>query len=83
MREFFAVAASRAVVVNAVKVSLFVGTVLNLINQGARVYAHGFGAYDLRTGLLNFVVPYCVATYSATKVVLRDRAARRDTARGA
>lgn len=56
---------SRPVVTNAIKVSLFVGTCLNAINQGAALW-HGAGvAWD--KVLLNYVVPYLVASYSAAK----------------
>lgn len=56
---------SRPVVTNAIKVSFFVGTCLNAINQGAAIW-HGAGvAWD--KVLLNYVVPYLVASYSAAK----------------
>lgn len=57
--------AHRQVAGNAMKVSLFVGTCLNAINQGAALW-HGAGvAWD--KVLLNYVVPYLVASYSAAK----------------
>lgn len=56
---------SRPVVTNAITVSFFVGTCLNAINQGAAIW-HGAGvAWD--KVLLNYVVPYLVASYSAAK----------------
>ena len=56
---------SRTVVINAIKVSLFVGTCLNAINQGAAVWRGD----DVEWGkfLLNYAVPYLVASYSAAK----------------
>lgn len=53
----------------ALRMSLFIGTLLNLINQGDAL----FGPARLAPGklLLTYVVPYCVATYSATSVSLR------------
>jgi len=59
------------IVATAVRVSLSVGTVLNLINQGSALYA--------RTGIswpkiaLNYIVPYCVATYSAAAMRWRTQ----------
>lgn len=52
---------------NAVKVSLGVGTVLNLVNQGPQVLA----GQEIQVGraLLNFLVPFCVAAYSGAKAV--------------
>lgn len=58
---------NRSVVANAVKVSLFVGTCLNAINQGSAFW-HGT---EIEWGkvLLNYAVPYLVASYSAAKAL--------------
>lgn len=60
------VACSRKIVSNALRISLFVGVVLNLINQGASIVAGSDISW--RHVLLNFLVPYCVASYSAAKI---------------
>lgn len=52
---------------NAAKVSLVVGMVLNLVNQGPQILA-GQGVQVGRV-LLNFLVPFCVAAYSGAKAV--------------
>jgi hypothetical protein len=54
--------------------SLFIGSLLNLINQGDAL----FGAATLVPAklLLTYAVPYCVATFSATSVSLRLTAGR-------
>jgi hypothetical protein len=71
MREFWELALSRRVAFNAIRIALFIGTLLNLINQGAAILAwHGIAWGHVA---LNFVVPYCVATYSATKNELDRR----------
>jgi hypothetical protein len=44
-------------------VSLVVGTILNLINQGDVLF--GDGRLDLVKIILTYLVPYCVATYGA------------------
>lgn len=49
----------------ALKVSLVVGTVLNLINNGEQLWVHH--TVNLWHGLLNFVVPFCVSSYSAAR----------------
>lgn len=56
---------SRPVVTGAIKVSLFVGTCLNTINQGSALW-HGAGV-EWGKVLLNYTVPYLVASYSAAK----------------
>jgi len=65
MDEFWRIAFSRRIAVNALKVSLTVGTLLNAINQGeAIIHWHGISWWHVA---LNYVTPYCVATWSATK----------------
>lgn len=50
---------------NAGKVSLVVGSCLNLINQGPTIY-HG-GAPEWGKLALNYTVPLLVSSYSAAK----------------
>lgn len=56
---------SRPVVTGAIRVSLFVGTCLNAINQGSALWL-GAGV-EWGKVLLNYTVPYLVASYSAAK----------------
>lgn len=56
---------ARHVMTTAFKVSLFVGTCLNAINQGSAFW-YGSGV-EWSKVLLNYVVPYLVATYSAAR----------------
>lgn len=49
--------------------SLCVGTLLNIINQGDALF--GAAPLVVEKLLLTYLVPYCVATYSATAVSLR------------
>ena len=61
------------IVWSSLRIALVVGTVLNLINQGARWWR----GEELALGycLLNYMVPYCVAAYSAMRTRLQDRGA--------
>ncbi|MDT8388444.1 MAG: nitrate/nitrite transporter NrtS [Thiogranum sp.] len=63
-------ACMRDIVYSSSRIALIVGTVLNLINQGEYL----FDGKGLMWGhlLLNYAVPYCVATYSAVLTRLRD-----------
>jgi len=65
MSIFLRTAAKRSIWRNALAISAVVGTILNLINQGGTLWA---GA-PLAWGhiVLNYLVPYCVATYSAVR----------------
>lgn len=65
MTGFVALMCSAPVVRNAMKVSLVVGTCLNLINQGANIY-HG-GTPEWGKLALNYAVPFLVSSYSAAR----------------
>lgn len=54
-----------SIVRSALKVSLVVGTVLNVINNGEQIWT--FHTVTLWRFALNFVVPYCVSSYSAAR----------------
>jgi hypothetical protein len=73
-RRALAIATSAPVVGLALRMSVFIGSLLNLINQGDAI----FGAAPLVPAkmLLTYAVPYCVATFSATSVSLRLAAER-------
>jgi hypothetical protein len=71
MREFWKIALSKRVAFNAIRIALFIGTLLNVINQGAAILAWEGIAWG--HVVLNYIVPYCVATYSATKNELDRR----------
>ncbi|AUM01523.1 hypothetical protein B4966_08590 [Rhodocyclaceae bacterium] len=64
-------ACERPIVLAALKVALVVGTVLNLVNQGAALFAGE--ALNIPQLLMNYIVPYCVSSYSAAKNELRQR----------
>lgn len=53
------------IAVSALKVSLVVGTVLNLINNGEQWWTHH--TVNLWQALFNYVVPFCVSSYSAAR----------------
>ncbi|MEJ2419758.1 MAG: nitrate/nitrite transporter NrtS [Exilibacterium sp.] len=65
IRSFGQILIRRHIVTNALRVSLVVGTLLNVINQGSAV----IDGLEIAWGqvLLNFVVPDCVASYSAAR----------------
>lgn len=65
LRALIETAASRPIVVSSLKIAVVVGTVLNLVNQSGRLM-DGFDPSWLHVGL-NYLVPYCVASFSAAK----------------
>lgn len=64
-------ARSRKIAVNSLRIALVVGTILNLINQGTAIMA--WTGISWGHVLLNYLVPYCVASYSAAKSELGKR----------
>lgn len=63
------IASRRQIMLPALKVALVVGTLLNLVNQGRSLLS---GEHiNLTQMLLNFVVPFCVSSYSAARNELR------------
>ena len=66
-QRFFRAMASKKIAGNGVKVSLVVGTMLNLVNQGE----YRLAGQGLMIGhvLLNYLVPFCVACYSGARAL--------------
>jgi len=62
------------IVKNSIRISVVVGTVLNGVNQGEYILM-GAGVSWPHV-LLNYLVPYCVASYSAAKNELTSRGHR-------
>lgn len=65
MRGLLGLALSPAIARGALQVSAVVGTLLNLINQGEALWSDA--AVSWPHVLMNYVVPYCVASYSAAR----------------
>jgi len=57
---------SKPVVTRAIKVSLLVGTALNLINQGDNILLLNMENLSIIKLILTYIVPYTVTTYTAT-----------------
>ena len=62
-------ARQRSVVVRALRVAAFVGTVLVAINYGDRALAGRLGRADWVKMLMTYCVPYAVSTYSAVQAI--------------
>lgn len=59
------IASRRRIALPALKVALVVGAMLNLVNQGGDLL-QGLPLHAAQM-LLNFVVPFCVSSYSAAR----------------
>jgi hypothetical protein len=72
MKAFFAVAFEKGTIVTSIRVALFVGSVLAVINYGDRIFLHGnMSAPDWIKLAVTYCVPYCVATYGAARYAMR------------
>lgn len=71
MRTFWTTALQKHIIITAFRIALVVGTILNIINQGDSILT----GQDVAWGHLamNYIVPFCVATYSAVKNELTER----------
>lgn len=75
LRPLLHTARQRSIVLAALRLALVVGTILNLINQGGRL-TEGLPLSWFQVGL-NYLVPYCVSSYSAARNELqRNRRSR-------
>jgi len=68
---FVAMACTRGVVVQAVKIALLVGTVLALINHGGGILSLSLDRHSVLQILLTYLVPYAVSTYSSVRALQR------------
>ncbi|HEY3326653.1 MAG TPA: nitrate/nitrite transporter NrtS [Novimethylophilus sp.] len=67
---FFHLCLTPAIMGHALKVSLVVGSVLNAINQGEAIIN---GGAELGHFVLNYMVPFCVATYSGAQALRKQQ----------
>lgn len=67
----YKIATGRFSLINSIKVSLLVGIILNIINQGSAFSHFNFSRVNLVKFFLTFVVPFIVAIYSSTSTKLQ------------
>ena len=70
MDKFLTVALHKDIVVSSLKVALFVGTILNLINQGDQLLSLDTQHLDWFKLALTYSVPYLVSTYASVRTKL-------------
>ena len=72
MKRWILLAMRRDIVLNSLKVFIVVGTVLVLINYFDRLFGGELAGIDYCKMLLMYCVPYCVSTYGAVSVSLKE-----------
>lgn len=73
MDKLTKIAFHRSTVNKAITISLTVGTVLNLINQGDFIFQMQWEKISVFKVFLTYLTPFCVSTYStATALIAKD-----------
>lgn len=72
MKRWLSIATRRDIVISSLKVCVVVGTVLVSINYFDRLFSGNLSGIDYFKMLLMYCVPYCVSTYGAISVSLKD-----------
>ncbi len=65
MNRFIEVACTPRIVKNSIRIALVVGTIINGLNQLPAIISGAEPSWW--HVIVNYIVPYCVATYSAVK----------------
>ena len=65
------IAISKVSIINALKVALLVGLILNVINQFTFLYNYEFHKINLIKTFLTFLVPFFVSIYSSASTKLK------------
>jgi len=68
---FMALALTRGVVLSALKIAFFVGSILALINHGGDIFTLNLTQGSVVQILLTYMVPYSVSTYSSVRALQR------------
>jgi hypothetical protein len=78
MKTFLAVATEKSTMATSAKVSLFVGSILALINYGDRIFLDwDMHAIDWVKIAITYCIPYCVATYGAARYAIKEAKAKK------
>mgnify|MGYP005995709455 CR=1 FL=1 len=68
---YFLTFQDKEMILKSLKISLVVGTILNLINQGELIFALDFVNIDYIKSLLTYMVPFLVSTYTAISIKMQ------------
>jgi hypothetical protein len=70
MDKFTKIAFHRSTVNKAITISLTVGTMLNLINQGDFIFQMQWEKISAFKVFLTYLTPFCVSTYSTATALM-------------
>ncbi|WP_083657146.1 MULTISPECIES: nitrate/nitrite transporter NrtS [Arcobacteraceae] len=70
LQLIISIASNKTLLLKAIKIALFVGIVLNLINQGEKIFILAFEDINYYKFFLTFIVPFSVSMYTAITMKL-------------
>jgi len=71
LKIYIAILCDKEMIIKSSKISLIVGTLLNIINQGEAIFALDIENINYIKSLLTYTVPFLVSTYTAVTMKLK------------
>jgi len=70
LQLIISIASTKTLLLKAIKIALIVGIILNLINQGEKIFILAFEDINYYKFFLTFIVPFSVSMYTAITMKL-------------
>jgi len=71
LKIYLIIVNDKVMLLKSLKIALFVGMILNIINQGDKIFSLDFASIDYLKTLLTFTVPFMVSTYTALSMKIK------------
>ncbi len=68
---YFTIVCDTEMLLKSFQIALIVGTILNVINQGDKIFAMDFENINYLKSLLTYIVPFIVSTYTAVSIKMK------------
>ena len=68
---YITILCDKEILLKAMKISLIVGTLLNIINQGVYLFNFDFQNLNLIKLILTYIIPFFVSSYTAASMKLK------------
>ena len=71
LKVYLAILCDKEIILKSFKISIIVGSLLNIINQGEVIFSFDFEHIDYIKSLLTYAVPFLVSSYTAVSIKMR------------
>ena len=71
LKIYITILCEKEILLKSLKISIIVGTLLNIINQGEIIFSLNFENINYLKSLLTYMVPFLVSTYTAVSMKLK------------